>query len=91
MHFVMFIKLTRQFHLQAVPHTTFPFAEFIIAFGFLSILTAEQIVIDCNEKTTDCRTPIERLQARNVQLEKETLTVVNQVIQTFPRLKNWSN
>ncbi|XP_065220378.1 zinc transporter ZIP1-like isoform X2 [Planococcus citri] len=63
---------------KAVPQTTFPLAEFIIAFGFLSILTAEQIVIDCNEKTTDCRTPIERLQARNIQLEKETLTVVNQ-------------
>lgn len=65
-----------------MPNTAFPFAEFIIAFGFLSILTAEQIVIDCNERTSDCRTPIERLQARNVQLEKETLTVVNQVLIT---------
>lgn len=62
-------------NFQAVPNSSFPLAEFIVAFGFLAILSIEQIAIDCKERSSDCRNPIERLQARNVQLERETLTV----------------
>lgn len=63
---------------KAIPNSTFPFAEFIIAFGFIVLLATEQIVIDCKERTSDGRNPIERLQTRNIQLERETLTTTNQ-------------
>lgn len=61
------------------PGNRFPFAEFLVAFGLLLILSIEQIAIDCNDKSSDCRNPIERLQSRNSQLERETLTANAQV------------
>lgn len=64
---------------QAFPSNKFPFAEFLVAFGFLIILSIEQIAVDCNDKSSDCRNPIERLQSINSQLERETLTTNAQV------------
>lgn len=64
---------------QVFPGNRFPFAEFLVAFGLLLILSIEQIAIDCNDKSSDCRNPIERLQSRNSQLERETLTANAQV------------
>ncbi|KAK7602779.1 hypothetical protein V9T40_006753 [Parthenolecanium corni] len=75
-----YLKVTRyQYQYQVFPGNRFPFAEFLVAFGLLLILSIEQIAIDCNDKSSDCRNPIERLQSRNSQLERETLTANAQV------------